>query len=85
MEAPVNKPKTVKFTVECEMRERWVPHFLAMLKYMQKLGAQGSSRKVTFYSDGDGDFNPKFKWDASLPSDAKPRRSDDGDNFYDAG
>jgi hypothetical protein len=76
---------TVKFTIECEMGVRWVPHFLAMLRYMQKLGGMGSSRKVSFYADGDGDFHPKFKWDDALPSDAKPISSRDGDNYYDAG
>ena len=46
----------VTFTIECEMNKRWVPHFLGMLKYMQQLGGLGGSRKVSFYSDGDGDF-----------------------------
>lgn len=74
-----------KFTIECEMGERWVPHFLAMLKYMQQLGSMGSSRSITFYADGDGDFRPKFTWDSNLPADAKPIRDNDGDRTYDAG
>lgn len=79
------KYETKKFTIECEMNERWIPHFLAMLKYMQHLGSLGSSRKVMMYADGDGDFRPKFKWDESLPSDAKPVEEHSGDRFYDAG
>lgn len=75
----------MKFTIECEMSDRWVSHFLAMLRYMQTLGGLGGSRKVSIYSDGDGDFHPKFKWDASLPSDAKPASNKDGDHLYDAG
>lgn len=75
----------LKFTVECEMPVRWVPHFLSMLKYMQQLGSQGSSRKVALYADGDGDFHPKFKWDDSIPSDAEPVKDLYGDRLYDAG
>ena len=56
-----------------------------MLKYMEQLGGLGGSRKVSFYSDGDGDFRPKFKWSDHLPSDAKPVEDKDGDRFYDAG
>lgn len=50
----------VKFTIECEMEERWVDQFLSFLSYMQMNGVQGNSEIVGFYSDGDGDFKPKF-------------------------
>lgn len=75
----------MKFTIECEMPDRWVPHFLAMLKYMQQLGGLGGSREVGIFADGDGDFQPKFQWDKELPSEAKPARDDNGDRMYDAG
>jgi hypothetical protein len=75
----------MKFTIEVEMKDRWVPHFLSMLKYMQQLGGMGSSRNVGLYADGDGDFRPKFKWDESLPSDATPVKENDGNRLYDAG
>jgi hypothetical protein len=75
----------MKFAIHVEMPDRWVPHFLAMLKYMERLGGIGASRKVTFYADGDGDFHPKFKWSPHLSSDAKPISDNDGDRFYDAG
>lgn len=76
----------VKFTVECEMNECWVPHFLGMLKWMQKLGGLGSSRKVTFFSDGDGDFRPNFIWDSSLPEPKEPKEVKcNGDVIFDAG
>ena len=67
------------------MKARWVPHFLAMLKYMQFLGNVGASRKVSIYADGDGDFRPKFKWNTALRSDAKPKNDQDGNRLYDAG
>ncbi len=76
-----------EFTIQATMRSRWVPHFLAMLKRMQYLGAIGSSREVTLYADGDGDFRPKFEWDDGLSSDANPRHGSmaSGNYFYDAG
>ena len=73
------------FTIKCQMEKRWVRHFLAMLKYMQQLGFLGSSRLVSFYSDGDGDFRPKFEWDSSLSADALPVKDQDGNRSYDAG
>lgn len=77
----------VHFTIEVTMKSRWVPHFLSMLKYMQQLGGLGGSREVGIYSDGDGDFRPKFNWDAGLLPEgpAKPSRDNDGDRLYDAG
>lgn len=74
-----------EFTIKVTMRSRWVPHFLAMLQYMQRLGGLGSSRIVGFFSDGDGDFRPMFEWDDTLPSDADPVKDDDGHRTYDAG
>lgn len=85
IEPPKLPHDTVKFTIEVEMRRRWIPHFLAMLKYMQQLGGLGGSRKVSFMADGDGDFRPKFKWDDRLPSDAAPVKDENGDRLYDAG
>jgi hypothetical protein len=76
----------MKFTIEVEMEDRWVPHFLGMLKQQERLGNIGSSRIVGIYADGDGDYRPKFKWDDSLPKPAKPRQNDGkGNTVYDAG
>ncbi len=75
----------VEFNIKATMRSHWVPHFLAMLKYMQKLGSVGSSREVCIYSDGDGSFRPKFEWDAALDSEAEPARDKNGDRLYDTG
>ena len=89
----------MKFTIESEMEDRWVPHFMAMLKTMQYLGGVGSSRVVGLYADGDGDFRPKFKFkrpifSQDLPEPAKPVYDDTKpkvekdavcDYFYDAG
>lgn len=49
------------------MSERWIPYFLGALKAMEYCGNIGASRNVTLFSDGDGDFHPKFNWD-NLPS-----------------
>ena len=92
------KSEDITFTIECTMKERWVPHFLSMLNYMQYLGNIGSSRKVGIYSDGDGDFRPKFKVGGlhigNLHIGGKPIKhveiiepkiDNDGDRLYDAG
>ncbi|HBZ80936.1 MAG TPA: hypothetical protein DEP07_11185 [Brevibacillus sp.] len=73
-----------KFTIEVEMQERWIPHFMSMLEYMQQLGEIGSSRNVTLYSDGDGDFRPKFKADIEYET-VKPVHDSAGSRVYDAG
>ena len=89
----MEKPKHTKesrgdyteFTIKVKMKDRWVPHFLAMLDKMRYYGSIGSSRKVGIYSDGDGDFNPEFEWHEDLPKDAEPISDDNGDVIYDAG
>ena len=73
-----------EFTIKVEMKDRWVPHFLGMLKYMQHLGDIGGTRTVSFYSDGDGDFNPSFEWDIEVEP-AEAIIDDGGDRTYDAG
>ena len=49
-----------KFTIECEILERWVNDFCTMLNWMQSCGNLGHSSLVGFYADWDGDFRPKF-------------------------
>lgn len=66
------------------MSERWVPQFLGMLQQMEELGDVGSSRQVSIFSDGDGDFRPRFGWDIdSIVAD--PTLNSTGDAYYDAG
>jgi hypothetical protein len=74
-----------EFNIKVTMKDRWIPHFLAMLKYMEQLGNAGSSRTVSFFADGDGDFRPKFEWENELSSNAEPVRDRYGERFYDAG
>ena len=73
-----------RFLIEIEMQDRWIPHFLSMLKHMEYLGGIGSSRMTHFFSDGDGDFRPKFNWTIGAEL-AKPVRSENNENTYDAG
>lgn len=75
----MNRRRT-KFTIDCDIPERWVPYFLGMLKDMQELGSLGCSRSVEFYADGDGDFRPKFSWETGLPDPVVAN-----DHYYDAG
>lgn len=55
--------KEVTFNIKATMNERWVNDFCSMLNWMQSCGNMGHSSIVGFYSDGDGDFRPKFEID----------------------
>lgn len=57
------------FTITCTMNERWIDTFLSMLKYMEVCGNIGHSALIGFYSDGDGDFHPKFESDIEFERD----------------
>ena len=81
-----NGTNVTEFTIKVNMRTRWIPHFLGMLKRMQYLGSIGSSREITIYSDGDGDFRPVFEWDRDLPVPVEPLKEfPNGNTFFDAG
>lgn len=73
-----------KFTIEVEMEERWINDFCSMLKEMEYLGSIGSSKKVGIYSDGDGDFRPKFNIDTEYRK-VFPITNTDKEKIYDAG
>ena len=76
----------ITFTVTCTMKVRWARQFLAMLRRMQQLGSWGSSRNVTLFADGDGDFRPKFEWsDVGPLTLAEPVSDQGGDAVFDAG
>lgn len=85
--------EVITFRIQCSMKRRWAKQFWGMLKYMQQLGSMGSSRKVTFFADGDGDFRPTFHCiigDIGEPApgiDARETeiRPLEGDKFWDAG
>ena len=58
-----------------------------MLKKMENNGNLGHSEEVGIYSDGDGDFRPKFKIETDFEKVA-PIRFDEVNisrSFYDAG
>ena len=56
----------ITFTITCTMKNRWIPCFVSLLKDMQADGSRGTSRLRAFYSDGDGDFRPKFDIDIDI-------------------
>ena len=56
----------VKFTVECEMEERWINQFMSFLNMLESNGSIGHSSSIAFYADGDGDFHPHFKTNISF-------------------
>ncbi len=81
---PAFQERTFHITVT--MRNRWIPSFLGMLKYMEQLGGLGGSRLVSLYSDGDGDFQPKFEFIGVDDVEPATQITDDnGNRIYDAG
>lgn len=73
------------FVIKVCMSNRWIPHFLAMLKCIEHNGNVGHSSIVGIYADGDGDFRPNFIWSNELSSDVLPVKTDRGTVIYDAG
>lgn len=55
-----------EFIITGSMEERWIPYFFGMLERMEHNGNIGHSEMLAFFSDGDGDFHPKFNLDSSL-------------------
>lgn len=72
-----------EFNINVEMEERWIPHSMSMLKEMERCGHIGTSRIVSMFADGDGDFRPKFKADIDFEQ-VEPRQFADR-RIYDAG
>ncbi len=77
--------QNVEFNIVVKMQERWVPHFLAMLRMMEYNGNIGRSIIVAINSDGDGDFRPNFIWSEALNATAKPVNEDSCSIEFDAG
>jgi hypothetical protein len=73
-------------TITATMGERWVPHFLGLLREMERLGAVGSSRTLRFFADGDGDYRPRFEWDTGMePAGPAVVEGPNTDALWDAG
>ncbi|MFQ4800984.1 hypothetical protein C4U87_00790 [Clostridioides difficile] len=73
-----------EITIKVKIEERWINEFCSMLKCMESLGDIGSSKIVGIYSDGDGDFRPKFEIDTDFKKvDLKINKIDM--KIYDAG
>lgn len=81
--------KETTFNIKVTMNERWVNDFCSMLKWMEHCGAIGHSSPVGFYSDGDGDFRPKFEFDIEFEKIEGYRKGDkqlpELEVIYDAG
>lgn len=73
----------VTFNIKVTMKDRWVNDFCSMLKYMESCGSIGHSSIVGFYSDGDGDFRPKFEIDTEFEKADGYWRKDHGDKIPD--
>lgn len=74
----------VTFNIKATMNKRWVNHFCSMLKQMEHDGEIGHSEWISFYSDGDGDYGPKFEIDIPYKP-VKPLHHIRDDVAFDAG
>lgn len=72
------------FTIKCTMKNRWIPHFIGMLRGIEYNGKVGHSGKVGIYADGDGDFRPQFDISLDIKA-AKPIKDNNDEVLYDAG
>jgi len=59
--------------IKADIPDRWKDEFISMLKRMQLFGEMGHSGWIGLYSDGDGDFRPKFEvnnrvWEFTQPA-----------------
>ena len=52
----------VTVNISCTMSEKHMNNFLTLLRRMAYDGAIGHTEKITIDIDGDGDFQPKFKF-----------------------
>lgn len=76
----------VTLNIKATMDKRWVDHFCSMLAYMEHCGNIGHSAIVGFYSDGDGDFRPKFEFDREYEKqDGYREKLPDLEVIFDAG
>lgn len=77
------------FNIEVTMNERWVNDFCSMLKWMESCGNLGHSSITGFYSDGDGNFRPKFNidtnWEKTNGYWAKEKQLPNLEVIFDAG
>lgn len=78
------------FSIDVQMSEEWIDPFLSMLKEMEFNGKVGRSRLIAFYSDGDGNFRPKFQFSCPFEQVEKKKINKEYvakhlDDFYDAG
>lgn len=80
----LKEDEIVEFDIHCKMNRAWANEFMSMLNLMQSFGKRGTSEHIDIYSDGDGDFRPKFDTDFKYTK-RKPYRGPDGDFVFDAG
>lgn len=56
----------MKFIIDVDMEDRFIPAFLGMLQRMQYLGEISSDSKVSLECYGSRGFRPKFDWNVNF-------------------
>jgi hypothetical protein len=59
--------KRIEMTIKMQLTEPQALAMQAMIEHWNRLAAQGSSRMIAFYVDGDGNFKPNATWQYSEP------------------
>lgn len=62
-----NRTERIKMTVDFDVTEPQALALQAMFKYWSQLSSQGSSRHVSFFVDGDGNFKPNINVSFNQP------------------
>ena len=57
----------IRITINADIPERWLNDFFTFLKRMEANGSVGNSEMLGFFSDGQGDFKPKFEFVGCMP------------------
>lgn len=85
------KPKKLKLTIEMDVTPAQAISFREMFLYCNSLSKMGSSRRICFNADGDGDFHPNCKIITSeelpelTPEELLKVRADTwGNHYYDS-
>lgn len=85
-EITINEDGIIEFNIKCYMKARWVNQFCSFLKQMEKNGNTGNSEIISFMSDGDGDFRPKFEISCDFEQETPYREKyETKSSLYDAG
>lgn len=72
----------LEMTIKLQVTQPQALALQAMLECWNSLASMGSSRYVSFYVDGDGNFKPKAMWEYSAPVHELTKEMRDASHAY---